>query len=122
MDGEKMNKFLMLGLMLFAQMSFADAVKVVDVKIKPQAGQQVRIDVTLLHADTGWEHYADGWQVLDENKKVIATRVLYHPHVSEQPFTRSLSGVVINKKARFIYIRAHDKVHGNSELKKIDLN
>jgi len=117
-----MNKFLMIGLMLFSQVLLADTVKIVDVKIKPQAGQQLRIDVTLLHADTGWDHYADGWQVLDENKKVIGARVLYHPHVNEQPFTRSLSGIVINKKTRFIYIRAHDKVHGNSELKKIDLN
>ena len=117
-----MNKILILVSMFFSQLALANEVKIVDVKIKPQSGQQVRVDVTLLHADTGWKHYANGWVVMDENKKIIGSRTLYHPHVDEQPFTRSLSGVVIKKNMRFIYIRAHDSVHGHSKLKKIDLN
>ena len=34
-----------------------------------QNGSSWTISVTLSHADTGWEHYADGWRVLDENGK-----------------------------------------------------
>ncbi|MCK5337009.1 MAG: hypothetical protein KAQ67_12650 [Gammaproteobacteria bacterium] len=117
-----MNKLLIFGLMLFTQIAVANGVKVVEVKLSNKSSQHYKIDVTLLHADTGWDHYADGWEVLDENRKVIGKRTLHHPHVSEQPFTRSLYDVSIKKGAQFIYIRAHDKVHGNSELHKVNLN
>ena len=49
-----------------------------------------RFDVTLSHPDTGWDHYADGWRVEDASGAVLGLRVLGHPHVTEQPFTRSL--------------------------------
>ena len=49
-----------------------------------------RISVTLRHGDTGWDDYADGWRILDGDGRVIGTRELLHPHVQEQPFTRSL--------------------------------
>jgi hypothetical protein len=38
--------------------------------------------------------------------------VLYHPHENEQPFTRSLSGVVIPQNVNQVKIRARDSVHG----------
>lgn len=50
-----------------------------------------RVSVTLAHPDTGWDHYADGWRIETENGKVVGTRELLHPHVEEQPFTRSLT-------------------------------
>ncbi len=78
--------------------------------------------VTLKHNDTGWDHYADAWQVVDEDGKVLAKRVLYHPHEHEQPFTRSLSGVKLPENA-IIYVEAHDKVHGWSKDRvKIDFD
>ena len=71
-----------------------------------------RFDVTLRHADTGWDHYADGWEVLTIEGKPLGERILYHPHVDEQPFTRSLSGVRIPPGETEVVIRARDKVHG----------
>ncbi len=53
------------------------------------------ISVTLSHPDTGWDHYADGWRVLDASGKELGLRTLYHPHVNEQPFTRSLRGLAL---------------------------
>ncbi len=50
-----------------------------------------RFDVTLTHPDTGWDHYADGWRVEDADGVILGTRVLGHPHVNEQPFTRSFT-------------------------------
>ncbi len=82
-----------------------------------------RVNVTLRHADTGWEHYADGWRIVDKDGKVLGGRTLYHPHVKEQPFTRSLSAVRIPSDTTVIYIEAHDKVHKWSpERLKIDMN
>ncbi len=54
-----------------------------------------RIDVSLSHPDSGWDHYADLWEVRDGTGRVLGSRVLLHPHVDEQPFTRSLAGVNI---------------------------
>ena len=48
------------------------------------------IHVTLAHPDTGWDHYADGWEVVGDDGTVLGLRDLAHPHVDEQPFTRSL--------------------------------
>ena len=74
-----------------------------------------RIDVTLRHGDTGWDHYADGWYILAPDGTELGYRELLHPHVNEQPFTRSLSGVVIPEGIRAVDVRANDSVHGLSD-------
>ena len=79
--------------------------------------------VTVKHADEGWDHYADRWDVLGPDGEVLGTRVLYHPHVSEQPFTRSLGGVEIPKGVKKVTVRARDSVHGyGGEEKKVELS
>ncbi|WP_120496025.1 hypothetical protein [Kiloniella sp. EL199] len=71
-----------------------------------------RFNVTVRHDDTGWDHYANRWEIITEDGTILATRVLHHPHENEQPFTRSLSGVEIPKGVKKVFIRAHDSVHG----------
>ena len=86
----------------------ADVVKVNVV----MAGERTyRFDVTLRHDDTGWDHYADKWEVVLLDGAVLGTRKLLHPHVNEQPFTRSLSGVRIPNSIQQVLVRAHDSVH-----------
>jgi hypothetical protein len=67
--------------------------------------------VTVKHQDEGWNHYADKWDVVAPDGTILGTRILYHPHDDEQPFTRSLSGVKIPEGIRKVTIRAHDSVH-----------
>ena len=74
-----------------------------------------RFSVTLFHTDTGWDHYADGWEVLDEDGNSLGIRELAHPHVTEMPFTRSLSGVKIHDGATVVYVRARCNVDGWSD-------
>ncbi len=71
--------------------------------------------VTLRHPDTGWDHYADGWEVLDAGGRRLGFRKLLHPHVDEQPFTRQLSGVQIPAGTKAVFIRAHCSVDGWGE-------
>ena len=78
-------------------------------------GRLWRFDVTLRHGDTGWDHYADGWRVKGADGTVYGTRDLLHPHVNEQPFTRSLTGVRIPPGVQTVIIEARDNVHGWSE-------
>ena len=110
-------------LLLLAGLGYAqaDAVQIQYVKLAKN-GPGWRFSVTLKHADSGWKHYADAWRIVDKKGKQLGKRVLYHPHVDEQPFTRSLGAVRIPDKTRVIYVEAHDKVHGWSKDKvKIDL-
>jgi len=76
------------------------------------SGSVCTFTVTVRHADEGWSHYADFWEVDAPDGRVLATRVLQHPHVDEQPFTRELRGVAIPADVTSVRIRAHDRVHG----------
>lgn len=96
---------------VLATMSAADAPQVVDVRVAQSDGGW-RFDVTILHPDTGWDHYADGWEVIDAQGNQLGERPLAHPHVDEQPFTRSQSGIVIPEGTTEVYIRARDNVNG----------
>jgi len=75
--------------------------------------------VTVEHPDTGWEDYADGWDVVAPDGTVFKpdpdspfTRLLLHPHETEQPFTRNQSGIEIPEGVRQVRVRAHDLVDG----------
>ncbi len=76
-----------------------------------RAGDQWLISATVQHADTGWDHYANGFEVVGPDGTVLGTRVLYHPHVEEQPFTRSHT-LFIPAGITEVTIRALDSVHG----------
>ena len=71
--------------------------------------------MTVSHADEGWAHYADLWQLEAPDGTALAKRILAHPHENEQPFTRSLSGVNIPDSLAKVLVRAHDSVHGYGE-------
>jgi hypothetical protein len=68
--------------------------------------------VSVRHADESWSHYADRYEILAPDGRVLATRVLRHPHVEEQPVTRDLAGVRIPAGIETVTVRAHDLVHG----------
>ena len=115
-----MRKQLGLSLIfcLFGTALMAGEADIVDVKVHKQGGNSYNFDVTLRHADTGWKHYADAFIVLGPDGKQLGKRTLYHPHVNEQPFTRSLGGVKIPSDIKVVTVRAHDSVHetGGKEM------
>ena len=89
------------------------------VKAKQSADGTWRFDVTVAHPDTGWDDYADGWDVVLPDGSVVKvnptdrfTRLLVHPHETEQPFTRSQSGIRIPADVTTVTVRAHDLVDG----------
>jgi hypothetical protein len=89
----------------------ADVVGVEVVKLKRAGDATFRFRVTVAHPDTGWDHYADAWEVVGPDGAVLGRRVLLHPHVNEQPFTRS-ADVEIPESVVEVTVRARDKVHG----------
>lgn len=93
--------------------AMAGEADVLEVRVRAQSAEAYGFEVTVRHADEGWDHYADAWEVLGPDGEVLGVRVLYHPHVGEQPFTRNLRDVRIPAGIRKVRLRAHDSVHGN---------
>ena len=73
-------------------------------------GDRYRIEATVRHADTGWDHYANRWDVLAPDGALLGSRELLHPHEDEQPFTRSLT-LEIPPGIERVTLRAFDSVH-----------
>jgi len=105
------KRFLIPLLLLSSQPLFAGKADVIDARASCTA-VSCTFNVTVQHADAGWSHYANQWDVIAENGSVLGSRVLYHPHDHEQPFTRSLSGVKVPAGVKQVIIRARDSKHG----------
>jgi hypothetical protein len=107
-----MIKYALLLAALATYPAIAGEADVVEVKVTAESADTYTFNVTVLHADAGWSHYADKWEVTGPNGEVYAIRILGHPHDDEQPFTRSQNGVVIPASIKQVTIRAHNLVHG----------
>lgn len=123
----KQNKtILMVAISLILavfSMAYAGDVKILAADWNSSNANHWSVNVTLKHGDTGWNHYADNWRVVDSEDNILGDRVLHHPHVDEQPFTRGLGVVEVPEGITTVYIEAHDKVHGwTSKRLKIDLS
>ena len=55
--------------------------------------------------------YADWWEVVDEDGKLLYRRVLTHSHADEQPFTRS-GGPIPIEPGTMVWVRAHMNIGG----------
>lgn len=104
--------FQVLVAWLFCGTTLAGPADVIDAKVRKIAPNVYRFEVTVQHIDRGWEHYADRYELLTPDGRSLAMRVLQHPHVDTQPFTRALDGVTIPPEIRRVTIRAHDSRHG----------
>ena len=69
-------------------------------------------DTSVRHNDQGWDHYADGWEVIDLAGNQLGHRSLGHPHDNEQPFTRSRCNIKIPSGISKVIVRAKCNKHG----------
>ena len=102
---------LSAGLAMAAGTAAAGPADVLAVEVRG-ARDALTVDVTVRHDDAGWEHYSDAWRVVAPDGTVLGTRELLHPHVDEQPFTRSLSGISVPEGVSTLTVEACDSVHG----------
>jgi len=109
-----MNRIsVLLAVLIVVNLSgaYAGEADVLKVEVRKSEMNSYRFSVTVSHKDTGGGHYADKFDVMGPDGTVFGTRTLHHPHVDEQPFTRSLSGVEIGAGIKSVIVRAHDSVH-----------
>ena len=105
-----MKTFLVLFFLIFLSSSYANKADVLLAEANC-FNHSCSFEVTIKHGDEGWKHYANKFEILSLDRKILATRILYHPHVNEQPFRRSISNIKIPKQINKVIIRAHDLVH-----------
>lgn len=89
-----------------------DFAQVTNVVANQKANGRWCFNTSVLHNDQSWEHYADGWEVLDLDGNRLAFRKLAHPHDNEQPFTRSLCDIEIANEITEVIVRAKCNTHG----------
>ena len=106
------------GVLAVSTTALAGEADVIEAVATPTGDGVYSVSATIRHADEGWDHYADAFEVLAPDGTVLGTRTLHHPHVEEQPFTRSLGNVEVPKGIAEIVVRAKDSVHefGGAEI------
>lgn len=92
--------------------SSLDFAQVTDVIATQSANGSWCFATSVRHNDQGWQHYADGWEVLDVTGAQLGYRKLHHPHEHEQPFTRSLCNIKIPEETSKVFVRAKCNTHG----------
>jgi len=107
-----MRHAFFVAFLLACSIAFAGEADVIDVKIRRAAQNTFDFDVTVKSIDRGWNYYADAFEVLAPDGRVLGRRVLLHPHETEQPFTRDLYGVRIPTDIKHVVVRARHKPKG----------
>lgn len=105
------RRLAIAALMLGAGSAAADAPEILSAKARETAAGWT-VSATIAHPDTGWDHYADGFRVETGDGTVLGMRTLHHPHVEEQPFTRSLGGIAVPAGVDRLLVRARCNVDG----------
>ncbi len=90
--------------------SESSSAAVVEVKVSGQEGAY-QFTVTLESPDLGCNQYADWWEVITPEGRLLYRRILAHSHVEEQPFARS-GGPVPIMAMDSIIVRGHMNVLG----------
>lgn len=111
------NALLSLLLLSLPITSLAGEADVLSAEVEHLNGDFYRFKVTVQHTDEDWEHFAKAWEVLGPDGTKLGARILQHPHINEQPFTRSMT-ITIPKQINKVTIRAYDLIHefGGKEL------
>lgn len=83
-----------------------------DVAVSAEGEGTYTFDVTISSPYDSPERYADGWRVLGPDGDVLGEMELTHDHASEQPFTRTQTGVEIPDGVKTVTVEGHDTENG----------
>ena len=101
-------------LMLAATSALAGEADVLAVAVERHAGTEDMFDVrvTILSNDTGDNYYADAFEVLAPDGRLLGRLDFAHPHADEQPFTRALENLRVPLGIDRVTVRARHKPRG----------
>lgn len=100
-----------LALLPFTQFARAEAPQVTSASIAQQ-GDGWTVRAVIRHPDTGWDHYASGWQVLAPDGQVLAFAEITHPHPGGEPIKEELTGITLPQGVDHLMIRVRCTLDG----------
>jgi hypothetical protein len=92
-----------------AEQQFPD---VIDVSVDEQSANVFDFSVTITSLYDSPERYADGWRIIGPDGTVYGEHTLAHDHASEQPFTRTQTGVEIPDDVAEVTVEGRDSEFG----------
>ena len=74
----KIPNIILVSLLILVALNpaHADDVKILAADFSKTGENKWSVDITLKHDDTGWDHYADNWRVVDSEGNIVGDRVL----------------------------------------------
>lgn len=120
-----MRRGLLALVLIAAPVQAAGPADVIAVSVRctgPEAARLCDFDVTIRSDDRDMRYFADAFEVLAGDGRVLGRRELLHDHADEQPFTRDLYGVRVPPGAAWVTVRAHHRPLGfGGAAKRVDL-
>ena len=100
----------------------ADHPNVLKAELTSEGEGTYSLEVTMSSEYDSPERYADGWRVLGPEGEELGAYTLGHDHASEQPFTRSQSGLEIPSDVSEVTVEGHDLDNGyGGETVRVDV-
>jgi hypothetical protein len=107
-------------LLTAASSALGDAPRITSAELLPR-GSDWSVRVMLQHPDSGWDHYASGWEVLAPDGTVLAEAEITHPH-SADPFQTDLDGIQVPAGVDHLLIRVRCTLDGwSARTYRLDL-
>ena len=100
----------------------AEAPKVASASIVRQ-GEGWTVRALIRHPDSGWDHYASGWQVLAPDGTELAFAEITHPHLDGEPIREELTGIRLPQGVDHLTIRVRCTLDGwSARSYRLDLD
>ena len=114
-------KSLLTAFTVLATPALADAPQVISADIV-KAGDHWTVMVTVSHEDSGWDHFASGFEVAMPDGTRIAYKELTRPHTDSPRIEASLGGLSVPAGTGHVLIRTRCSLVGwSAEPVRIDL-
>ena len=92
-----------------AEQRFPD---VIAAQVSSASNGTYNVSVTMSSPYDTPQRYADGWRVLAPDGTELGTHQLGHDHASEQPFTRTQTGLAIPPDVGEVTVEGRDQMYG----------
>lgn len=94
-----------------AGLALAGPAEVVDAHAV-DTGPGWRVTIVVLHTDTGWGDFVDGWRIAGPDGSLYAQQTIRHPRRDAGRVTHMIEDVRIPESVAVVVIGAHTSDHG----------
>ncbi len=103
----------------------AQKADVIEAKVKKSFGGKYVAYVKIDHKDEGYEHFADRWEIFDQNGKRLTIRIIFSPTTEKETIESYLYGFAVPEGTKKLIFKAHcnkDGWGGKEYVLNLDTN